>query len=487
MILREPTLEELEKLEEEKLISRIENLNKSFKSKNKKDFLSAVTELYTSTSGLNLSQTEGTGNYLRSMKSKRSHSFDNIEGIQFDFNYDKNNNVNANSNINNYNNFNHNFSNNNFNTRDQKTNQNTNQSYNENTNLFNNSYNNKYNTSTHNDMPNPSKKRAVDPASMYDDKLINNNSITSSNSTNYTLNSVASGNYKVENIENIILQNLNISDETIKLIVIGDKAVGKTFFIDQLCANKSQSEETIPLPMNNEYKPTQSLEIKRFIFKTLNKIIKIELWDTNTSILNSPVIKTYFKLCHGFILTCDITNLESIKFLEKQIENIINYSTFNNDNISLYANIKENVNTEEHYHNLNYLNNLAEKYNVTPRTNFINFVNFVNFREFNVKKDFKFQKFVNSCLIKKVGKGRSSRINTGSNKKLPFSNEIGVANGTNNGINNSGIINIINNQDNNLGNNTNNAGSTDFKFKKESDLRDKSASPRTKKEKCIVF
>jgi hypothetical protein len=236
--------------------------------------------------------------------------------------------------------------------------------------------------------------------------------------------------------------------------------------------------------MNNEYKPTQSLEIKRFIFKTLNKIIKIELWDTNTSILNSPVIKTYFKLCHGFILTCDITNLESIKFLEKQIENIINFSTFSNDNITLYANIKENVYTEEHYSNLNYLNNLADKYNVTPRTNFINFV---NFREFNVKKDFKFQKFVNSCLIKKVGKGRSNRINTGSNKKLPFSNEIGSVNGINNCINNSGIINLTNTQGNNLGNNTNNAGNTDFKFKKESDLRDMSASPKTKKEKCLIF
>jgi predicted GTPase len=49
---------------------------------------------------------------------------------------------------------------------------------------------------------------------------------------------------KLENFEandNIIIQNLNISDEVLKLIVIGDKAVGKSLLIDRLCGTNNQS------------------------------------------------------------------------------------------------------------------------------------------------------------------------------------------------------------------------------------------------------
>jgi hypothetical protein len=38
-----------------------------------------------------------------------------------------------------------------------------------------------------------------------------------------------------EGKENLILQNLKISDEVLKLIVIGDKVVGKSYLIRKIC------------------------------------------------------------------------------------------------------------------------------------------------------------------------------------------------------------------------------------------------------------
>ena len=48
----------------------------------------------------------------------------------------------------------------------------------------------------------------------------------------------------LEGDENIIIQNLNISDEVLKLIVIGDKAVGKSLLIDKLCNINNQTYST---------------------------------------------------------------------------------------------------------------------------------------------------------------------------------------------------------------------------------------------------
>jgi GTPase SAR1 family protein len=526
--MREPTLEELEKLEEEKLISRLENMNKSFKNKNKKDFISAVTELYTSTSGVILANNDNVTSSnpslstlaskgaLMSLKNKRSHSFDTIEGVEFDFNYD-----NSKSN----------------NNRKKKAlekeigkdiekdigkdigkyiGKDIEKYIEKDTSAF---LSNVTESSTSMNFP---ESTEANPSN----KFTSNNSLPSSNSTNFTLSSVSSlsssnalrtdistsqstirPNMSSDNIENIIMQNLSIHDETIKLMVIGDKAVGKTFFIDNLCTgnnninnkehiisnsssnnnpynnllnvNKDKNNSQTPIPsVTYPYKPTQTLEIKRFIFSTLNKLIKIELWDTNTNILNSPIIKTYFKLCHGFILTCDISNLESIKFLEKQIENIINFSTFSNDNLILYANIKDDVNTENYFENFNYLNSMIEKFNsnvnANPNSSRNNLINFVNFREINIKIDLKFQRFINSCLIKKVGKGRNSR--TGSKKILQNS----ITGNNLDEISKGKSLSFIDKD------NTSKDGDI-FSSTSKEELRDLSASPRTKKEKCVIF
>jgi hypothetical protein len=43
-------------------------------------------------------------------------------------------------------------------------------------------------------------------------------------------------------LENIISQNLIVSDETLKIIIVGDKFTGKTTFVDNFCEGKILSE-----------------------------------------------------------------------------------------------------------------------------------------------------------------------------------------------------------------------------------------------------
>ncbi len=135
------------------------------------------------------------------------------------------------------------------------------------------------------------------------------------------------------------------------------------------------------------------------MYKINEKYIKLELWDTNVKILNSQVIESkhililaYYKICNGFIMVCDISIFDSIKFLEKQIEKIIKISSSYN-NIHLYVNMKEDSKVEEFYHNLNYINTFAEKYFIKP--------NFVNLSEYDNKKDKLFESFITNSLIKK--------------------------------------------------------------------------------------
>ncbi len=91
-------------------------------------------------------------------------------------------------------------------------------------------------------------------------------------------------------------------------------------------------------------------------------------------------------------MICDIGLIESIKFLDKQIQKIIKISSSYN-NVHLYVNLKENLNEEECYYNLSYLKSFAEKYSIKP--------NFVNLSEYDNRNDRMFESFVKNCLLKK--------------------------------------------------------------------------------------
>jgi small GTP-binding protein len=196
----------------------------------------------------------------------------------------------------------------------------------------------------------------------------------------------------------LVAQNL-IAEESLKLILVGDKGVGKSFLISKLTENSPPS-----FPAISNYTPTNSLEIKKIVCKLLNKIVKLEFWDTSVNIIQNNLMKTYYKLCNGFILVCDVSNLESIKFIEKQIDVILTHA--NVENIFLFANIKETVNIEEFHLNLNFLNYLTEKFMIKPV--------YANLMEYSFNKDMALQKFINNSLIKKLD---SKHNNCNINKK----------------------------------------------------------------------
>ena len=94
-------------------------------------------------------------------------------------------------------------------------------------------------------------------------------------SSNNSINSIFS--------DPILSKNIECVDDTVKFIVIGDQQIGKTFLIEKLFNDKA--------PKGN-YQHTNSFVIKKKIIKLLGKRIKLELFDTNISIINSDICKS---------------------------------------------------------------------------------------------------------------------------------------------------------------------------------------------------
>ena len=102
---------------------------------------------------------------------------------------------------------------------------------------------------------------------------------------------------EIEIDENFINQNVITYDDCIKLIVLGEKRVGKSLLVQKLISKENY---------DYEYKPTTALDIKKTILDINNKKIKLEMIDTSSSMLNSDIIKTYYQLANGFVIVSDI-------------------------------------------------------------------------------------------------------------------------------------------------------------------------------------
>ena len=81
----------------------------------------------------------------------------------------------------------------------------------------------------------------------------------------------------------ILAQNILQTNITIKILVIGDENVGKTFFVNKFLKNEK---------IHKDYIPSESLEISKKLIYLVNKCIKLEIYDTNKKILNSPLFKS---------------------------------------------------------------------------------------------------------------------------------------------------------------------------------------------------
>ncbi len=379
MILKEPTLQELQQEDEDKLLSKIENMNQLYKNNLKDEFISAASDLYNS----QISPSD-----LKNLGNKRFNVLDTPEESESDFLY--------------------------CNKKDQ--------------------------LGSH------------EPTISKSDMCKNMNV----DSENLDCSATASTNFS----ENIILQNLYVPCETLKIIVIGDKAVGKSHFINKLNdesnGTNNYKEEYDGLGVSTKskhvYIPTLSLEIKKIFYKNRaieinneyqsnnynarqEKMVQLEIWDTNFNILTSNIIKTYYKLCNGFMVITDISNLESIKFAEKQIENIINLATYN-ANIVLIANIKNGINCDEYHESFEYMKYISERFKLSP--------SYINIEEYSPSSDPIMENFINNLILKKQGSTSTSTKKIDSNKcndsierkklnQIKESNQIN-SNGISNGI-----------------------------------------------------
>jgi GTPase SAR1 family protein len=88
----------------------------------------------------------------------------------------------------------------------------------------------------------------------------------------------------------LINENFYAYDKVVKIMLMGNKGVGKTSVLTSLLnlLNKEKNE--------NHVKPTMSLEIAKKIHKLKENLINLEFWDTNEQILLSPIIKSKINL-----------------------------------------------------------------------------------------------------------------------------------------------------------------------------------------------
>ena len=139
-----------------------------------------------------------------------------------------------------------------------------------------------------------------------------------------------------KNLKKFYLENFENFQEKLKIVVIGKKKSGKTFFIENFenYNNNNNKENKNNFFNKNCYEPTISLEFKNKIFNN----IKIEFIDTNENIINDCIIKTYYDLCNGIIIVSN--NLKEDKnFIENQIKKINK-----NEKILIFENNNNNMN-----------------------------------------------------------------------------------------------------------------------------------------------
>ena len=112
-------------------------------------------------------------------------------------------------------------------------------------------------------------------------KSLDNNSLSNEVTSSNSFNSIL--------INPLFKCNLNIVDDVMKLIVIGDDKVGKTLFINRFFDEENSNNSNNQHPI--EYTHTKSLEIKKKTVKLFGKNICLEMWDTNTEIMANEISK----------------------------------------------------------------------------------------------------------------------------------------------------------------------------------------------------
>ena len=97
-----------------------------------------------------------------------------------------------------------------------------------------------------------------------------------------------------------------------KILIIGDASSGKVKFISRFCEDR----------FDNGSLPTLGVDIKYKYVKRRDKKIELRIWDTAGQERFKNIAKNLFRSTDGIILMYDITKFESLKNIEKYINNI---------------------------------------------------------------------------------------------------------------------------------------------------------------------
>ncbi len=105
---------------------------------------------------------------------------------------------------------------------------------------------------------------------------------------------------------------ISISTISLKIVVVGDYAVGKTCCIHRYIDNR----------FIGNYIPTLGFEISVKTIKIAGKIVVFSIWDMGAQQCYEPTNYRYYDGSRGFIMVYDLTNQESFLNLDHWIVDI---------------------------------------------------------------------------------------------------------------------------------------------------------------------
>lgn len=105
-------------------------------------------------------------------------------------------------------------------------------------------------------------------------------------------------------------------DHLLKLLLIGDMAVGKTSLLLKFCDDKFSTNLMSTIGIDFKIK---TLEIN-------GKKVKLQIWDTAGQEKYHTITTAYYRGSQGIMMVYDITNLQSFENINRWVKNINDYA-----------------------------------------------------------------------------------------------------------------------------------------------------------------
>ena len=134
------------------------------------------------------------------------------------------------------------------------------------------------------------------------------------------------------NSSDFLSQNIDITQDILKFLVMGSENSGKSYFISKLFNEEIKKE-------NEKF---CIMDIRKKNIKLLGNYIRLELLDTNSILANTEMINVYFKISDGMIMIIDSQNPLSATYIYDLIQKM-KYKIFDNKYNLLILCISKNI------------------------------------------------------------------------------------------------------------------------------------------------